>query len=546
MIVIFMLYASLGGYGLLLVFQLIRSRGQDVLEVVGHVALALFLGILCHSLENENFRKQIDTSTAIMALSACLVSFIFGVAVGKTWGARAAPTKAPRPKDLRHAGENRNKGSTAVATTPLPVPSRPERVETRPRFMSEDSVDGEPECSAPSTPYFGRGDPFSPQPASAAMLLSPQPKTEVVASYDGFSITRSYINEAVDALATIVGISSKVEKYGSKQWSLLAMSTNRTYLWTSVDKRDGVLLKGSAVAASSASAVVRWLLDRQLGTGLEGIMYRSETLLDDEKENLCIQRFVCKSERVLLSSRCFLVVTAWRKRADGSYIIVTRSLPSEISKGSDKKNVRGTIYASGYLVRTLVDSPEDRSTEILFGTHISFSRSGKSNIDKAKLDEISKCVSNSLSQAVLGAADPYAEVAGVAPKQPGDKDSLQLSTEQRSEVLLVAKDVLSKLEWTHRSVHNFQRTIHFGSLRSSNEELMPPELGNVSWNDIYNHDGILVSERLDESKTIGTLRATCTINAPPSVVHDLLTKHPEVGNYICEVKMLYVLDCVES
>ena len=120
MIVVSLLYAALCGYGLLLVLQLTRSRGQDVLEVAGHIALALFLGILCHALDNENFRKQIDTSTAILALSACLVCFLFGIAVGKSWAARPPVTRpSGRPKDQRPLEENR---STSSATAAREVP----------------------------------------------------------------------------------------------------------------------------------------------------------------------------------------------------------------------------------------------------------------------------------------------------------------------------------------------------------------------------------------------------------------------------------------
>ena len=122
----------------------------------------------------------------------------------------------------------------------------------------------------------------------------------------------------------------------------------------------------------------------------------------------------------------------------------------------------------------------------------------------------------------------------------GNKDVISLSPEQRRETLVIAKNVLAKLEATHHSALS-QNTNHgifrFGLLPSVNVDL--PLLDNVrsplsnaglnnTWNDIYNNDGILVSERLDESKTIGTLRATCTIDVPPAILHKLLTKHPEV------------------
>lgn len=522
-------YAGLTLYGIGLMVKLARSKHGDLLELSGHIALVLFLGLALHSLENENFRKQVDTSTAILALSASLVSFIFGLTVGKSWGmALASVSFTHKQPDLMRPVKRRSDESATDTSLSQLTGHGMEFKPDRQRIFSEESVDPD----AQATPSFARGDPFKRHPASAAMLLSVSSRNEIVDTFEGFRITQDFVDETVDSLTTIIGVTTKVAAYVTKKWSLMSASSNGSYLWTSVSKREGVMLKASALTHTSANAVVRWLLDRQMGTGLEGIMYRSETLLMNEKENICVQRFVCKSDRVLLSSRCFLVVTLWKRLPDNSYIIATRSLPPEIGKIGDKKSVRGHVFTSGYLIRTLSEATEGRSTEVLFGAHVSFSRAGKSNIDKAKLDEISKYVSKSLGQAVVGAADPYVESEELAEtKETSNRDNLELTKEQRSDVLLVARNTLSRLETTHRSLHKNRTSgdvLVFGSLPLLHQEVNSENIGHESWNDIYDQDGIRVSERLDDTNTFGTLRASCVIDAPPSAIHNLLTKHSKV------------------
>ena len=160
------------------------------------------------------------------------------------------------------------------------------------------------------------------------------------------------------------------------------------------------------------------------------------------------------------------------------------------------------------------------------------SKTKKTNIDKAKLDELSKSVASVLNQAQSGVAEKYAFLDdSVAPE--ASKDHISLNVEQRSEVFSVARKVLSKLESIHRSAQGdvAADAFQFGCLptKQGPANILTPSASRNSWNDIYNSDRILVSESLDDSQSIGTLRATCDIDAPPSVVHKLLTEFPEVG-----------------
>jgi hypothetical protein len=579
------LYAGAAGYGLLLVVQLVRGGGggggggRTRLDLGAQAAMALLLGALLQALgRGQAPLRQLDAHSALLALAGSLVLFGFGASVGRQW-TLAAVAAAKDKRKGKGKGDHTNSTSTAAATASPAVTAATAPTSTAvelslsPRHRSN-SESGSPYAvraegasrariwSDESVDHGGAGagvarlskDPFYARPTPAS-LLSPSHKGENIETYQGFNITRAFVDETVDALSTIVGVSTRAGQYVSKQWKLMPVSSNGTYLWTNTDKRDGLMLKGSTVTTTSAGAVVRWLLDRQMATGLEAIMYRSEVLVMSERENILIQRFVCKSERVLLSSRSFLVATAWRRLGEGSYAIVTRSLPEGVGKAGDKKStVRGCIHACGYLVRSLADAAgAAHSTEVLYGTHLSFSRSGKtgrSDIDKAKLDEISKSVARALAQALAGAAEPYSAAKEPVSLLVGDsRDVLVLSSEQRGEALEVAARVLAKLEDTHRSAlgHAPRGIFRFGSLPSIHEGVAvtsphssrggggggdgstgSPGGGENTWNDIYSQDGILVSERLDEHKTIGTLRATCSIDAPPSIIHNLLTKHPEV------------------
>lgn len=327
-------------YGLLLLLNLVRSRGKDILELSSHIALVLFLSLALHALENQNFRSQIDTSTAILALSSSLVSFIFGVSIGKSIGVHPKVSKPSRVKPSYPVSSGRG--------------AQKANDRNRTRVMSsEDATPGLAATGNSSEPMFTLG---SLSPPSASLLLSPSVNKDLIDTFEGYDITRSFISETVDMLLNVVGMSAKSDIYASKQWSLMPISSNNTYVWTSKDKNDGILLKGSAVTKTSPRAVATWLLEQHIGTGLEVIMTRSEVLYLNQKENVAVRRFVCRSDRVMFSSRCFVVLSACRYMADGSCVIVTRSLPSDVDKSSDGKCVRGCIFASGFVIRPVLDT----------------------------------------------------------------------------------------------------------------------------------------------------------------------------------------------
>lgn len=151
---------------------------------------------------------------------------------------------------------------------------------------------------------------------------------------------------------TIIGVSTKMPLYCNKSWKLMVTATGGSaYIWSSKEKNDSILLKGTVTSTTSARGVFNWLLDHHLGTGLEDVMTSSELLHLNVDKRVVVRRLVCKSDRLMFSSRSFVVVTSWMALDDGSYCIVTRSLPKGIKALAEKKMVRGNIFSCGYYIR---------------------------------------------------------------------------------------------------------------------------------------------------------------------------------------------------
>lgn len=144
---------------------------------------------------------------------------------------------------------------------------------------------------------------------------------------------------------------------------------------------------------------------------------------------------------------------------------------------------------------------------MFYGAHVSFGGSGGGS--KGKADVIARAVSNTMNSLSLGAANSTV----TENEAYGKKDSLSLSNDQRQAVLGVSLEALNRLEQAHKS-----------AIASSNAKINGPSEDAALWNDIYNQDGIVCSEQPDATKTIGLLRATCTIDVSfvISIVYFLL------------------------
>ena len=144
-------------------------------------------------------------------------------------------------------------------------------------------------------------------------------------------------------------------------------TSNASHIWTGKEKNDSILLKGSITSATSPTAIFHWLLDQRIGTGLEDVMTSSELLHLNAEKKIIIRRLQCKSDRLMFSSRSFVIVTFWFVLDDNSCVIVTRSLPKSVFAASEKNVVRGTVHTCGYYIKPIVPS-RDGIISVLFAS----------------------------------------------------------------------------------------------------------------------------------------------------------------------------------
>jgi hypothetical protein len=144
-----LLYASVCGYALLLAVQLVRGGGgrgggRGAFELGAQGALALLLGLSLHALgQAPPGLRQLQASSAALAIAASLVIFAFGASVGRQWTLAAAAAAATAKKHRGKGKEDSALSTTNNApTTPnatTPTPSTPMEVSREVRQARADS-----------------------------------------------------------------------------------------------------------------------------------------------------------------------------------------------------------------------------------------------------------------------------------------------------------------------------------------------------------------------------------------------------------------------
>ena len=185
--------------------------------------------------------------------------------------------------------------------------------------------------------------------------------------------------------------------YASRSWSLTP-SGSTSYLWTYRSEPDGIMLRTSVVVKSSTTSVLRWLLERNIASGLERAA--SETVLVKKFHggSVSVRRICCDSSSLTSSKRDFVVVTCVSMLPDGVFVVSSRSayIPDNLTthhRRSRHGYVRGLVYASGFVLRP-VKCPvqEDKGCEVFYGAHLDMlgPPSGKANA--SKLEELQTSV----------------------------------------------------------------------------------------------------------------------------------------------------------
>ena len=202
------------------------------------------------------------------------------------------------------------------------------------------------------------------------------------------------IDKGKCALLSILGLGSfpdvcDKDFYASRPWSLMP-SGSTNYLWTYRSEPDGIMLRTSMVIKSSTTSALRWLLERNIASGLEQTACETTLVKKFHGGSVSVRRICCDSGSLTSSKRDFVVVTCVSMLPDGVFVVSSRSayVPDNLTTHHRRSRhgfVRGIVYASGFVLRP-VKCPvqEDKGCEVFYGTHLDMlgPPSGKANASK--------------------------------------------------------------------------------------------------------------------------------------------------------------------
>lgn len=301
------------------------------LDLSSHFALACFLSLCLYAIHTNALDFEIKASAALLVLTACLLSFVLGLSVGKSWG-RATRIDERASRSASASGVTRTKSSSE-------------------ELIAKPSSAGETALSAPAvavTSTGGTGGAVAVMKADNIADLNPNSLFFI----EGFTIDKAFVEEACSMLQSIAGVTQSNPVYKGLNWKLMTTASGSASMWLSNEIKGAILLKGSAVVHSSQVDVLKWLLDQNVTSGLEDVMTSCELLHEDMKKHIIVKRFICKSDRLMFSSRSFVVVTHWTATSSGAIAVVTRSLPVSVAASSEKKGaVRGSVHSCGFLIQ---------------------------------------------------------------------------------------------------------------------------------------------------------------------------------------------------
>jgi hypothetical protein len=279
-------------------------------------------------MQNHSLDFEIRASTALLVLAACLVSFVLGLSIGKSWG-RASKIEERASK----------KASNGFLTSSI----------TRDEAVAKPSV-AVTEFSGTATPTATSSTGTATVAVKSDNIADLNPNS--IFFIEGFTIDKAFVEEACNMLQSIAGVTQVNPVYKGLNWKLMTASSGSASMWLSNEVKGAILMKGSAVVHSGPDAILKWILDQNATSGLEDVMTTCELLHEDMKKHILVKRFICKSDSLMFSSRSFVVVTHWTVMSSGSVAVVTRSLPESVGSSSEKKGaVRGSVHSCGFIVQ---------------------------------------------------------------------------------------------------------------------------------------------------------------------------------------------------
>eukprot|EP01035_Chromulina_nebulosa_P021684 gene21684-28061_t len=251
----------------------------------------------------------------------------------------------------------------------------------------------------------------------------------------------------------------------SRVWkSVYSDASTNANIWIEKTKKEkegnSIMLRGTFFvpnrsASSSVSSIVKWLIEEDLLTAIEGLIYRSEVIekIKNESELIVVRKMYCKSG-IISTKREFIVVTSVTYvQAEGSYIIATRSMNSDINP-------------NGYIIRP--SSIAGKSCEIFMGANIDLMGSKSVRMLTSKTDVLVCSSIRTMKRIQNGCADSFVPDQLMSPKRKKspksgsgkfDKDvesfvseddaQVDLTDPQKEELVVVSRQAIQKLRKLH-------------------------------------------------------------------------------------------------
>ena len=233
-----------------------------------------------------------------------------------------------------------------------------------------------------------------------------------------------------------------------------------------------------------------------------------------------LRRITSIKAGLVTSSKREFIVSSAQTELNGSIVFTTRSLTDDGKFPVKRGYTRGIINCAGFIIRP-VQSGETKGCEIQFLISLDMKgMSGRAN--SSRVDALIKSLVD-LTDSVR-----HGHSTKLIDNQLTIKHSLNASNAMAPNEQQQLKDI------SDRAVKNILRLFE-----SESSNVLPNP-----WTSFYDADGIDVSECNHEVASVGTLRASCSMDANPTVIRRLLMDRAEAIDGLLEKR--YVLSRLDS
>jgi hypothetical protein len=544
---VLVLYLTLIAWRIFSNFQKLWRQSSFLLDTLCHLVLLLFLYLTFNLMTDDLMNLKINLSTALCVLCSCLISLIFGITIGRSWGyAEAKNEKHDIPIsnaiEKKRIIKSKNNIPASSSSSSLTSSLSTELMDSYMSTQSSSTVSGS-QTSSHNVTAMDTQEIYEAAEVAKLNLLSileihPTPRSENF-------------------------------KTPSGNWKL-ARSGLHSHVWISTQKTTKTVIKGSCITSLSPAAVAKYFFQNNLSTGLEGIMKEKEMITSFRRNRVVLARMLCNLGKLTSAKREFYLVTYWAEMENGTIVICSRSLPeaylpphstsasasSSSSSSKHKSYTRGFISSCGFVIipnRLLSDSSASAEMrnkragcQVLYCVDIDFCSSsmGMKRQHSAKseaivnstvelLDQLSGMApehrnnsnSNSIDSLTLSPGTLLDHAMGglETPSEKHFQGVIQgISHQHRLELMNISKDSINRLLSLHMTAAAV--AVSAGNAVSVS---VPKSLSSASsrgdrvfeekkWTSFYDQDEIVISEYCGNDSPMGTLMASCHVNVRPS------------------------------